>query len=97
MKLVDYPSSDDDDEQRDEEQPPTSTTRPSLPQLPPHFHDLYSGLDLLYLISFLVKPRIGDDPFLHEGRIRGQPHVAGQWPTHAYIECKPVPAAPVDD
>jgi hypothetical protein len=36
-----------------------------------------------------VNPRKGDDPSFHEGRIRGQPHVAGQWPTHAYIEFRP--------
>ena len=24
---------------------------------------------------------------LHEGRIRGHPHIAGQWATHTFIEC----------
>ena len=46
MKFVDYPSSEDEDELNETELS-LSATPSSLPQLPPHFHDLYSGKDLL--------------------------------------------------
>jgi hypothetical protein len=92
MALVDYSDSEveDEDDQRDKPQgctvdgPPAKKRRvsdapSSLPPLPQSFRDLYSST---------VRTSTQDDPSLHGGRKRVTPHVAGNWPTHVYLECK---------
>ncbi|OLL25585.1 U6 snRNA phosphodiesterase [Neolecta irregularis DAH-3] len=82
LQLVDYSSTDDEDDD-DVDKSEVSTrnksdfiiTRTNLPPLPESFRDIY-----------IVNPRIGDDPALHSGRVRTQPHVKGLWPSHVYLE-----------
>jgi hypothetical protein len=86
MGLVDYSDSeaDEDETKGNEIAPPAKRRRVSgapsnLPPLPQSFRDLYSST---------VRTSTQDDPSLHGGRKRVTPHVPGNWPTHAYLECE---------
>ncbi|EHY53933.1 poly(U)-specific 3'-to-5' RNA exonuclease [Exophiala dermatitidis] len=52
----------------------------SPPPLPPSFASLYATN---------VRTFAADDPSLHAGRKRQIPHVAGNWPTHVFLEWTP--------
>ncbi|KAI1809773.1 U6 snRNA phosphodiesterase Usb1 [Poronia punctata] len=93
MPLVDYSSDSSEPEgsQQVKKRKLSHTTTPNntnkttketseLPPLPPAFHDLYAST---------VRVSASDDPALHQGRKRVNPHKVGNWPSHVYIEWHP--------
>ncbi|KAI0178777.1 U6 snRNA phosphodiesterase Usb1 [Hypoxylon sp. FL1284] len=92
MALVDYSSSDSDEPEpaaaakrrkTSSHGTPPPASESILPPLPAAFHNLYAST---------VRVSTADDPALHQGRKRVNPHKVGSWPSHLYIEWHPTAA-----
>ncbi|KAM3419796.1 U6 snRNA phosphodiesterase [Cercospora zeina] len=78
MTLVAYSDSSDSEAEPISQKRKLATEHSQvLPPLPAAFRDLYSST---------VRTSTQDDPVLHGGRKRVTPHVAGNWPTHVYLD-----------
>ncbi|GIZ43811.1 hypothetical protein CKM354_000702400 [Cercospora kikuchii] len=83
MGLVDYSDSSESEAEPASKRRKLETQQTNvLPPLPAQFRDLYSST---------VRTSTRDDPALHGGRKRVTPHVAGNWPTHVYLDWTPRP------